>query len=196
MRYEANGRKQTDLVTEAEQGQMRSVTGSLGWIARQCRPGLSYMVSKLQGAVSKAQVKDLKETNQALDMAKEHSGMGLTFRSDAINWSDCVLVTVTDASFAQETIIEPSGREKPQRSQKAYMILLVHPDILKQNTAGCISTDGGALRISVCAGLLSRQKHMACYLERRWGPVHGPSSQTAEAWYRTCANGKQRAQRL
>ena len=55
-----------------------------------------------------------------MDMAKEHSGMGLTFRSDAISWADCVLVTVTDASFAQETIIEPSGREKPQRSQKAY----------------------------------------------------------------------------
>ena len=137
VRYETNGRKQTDYVTEAEQGQMRSVTGSLGWIARQCRPGLSYMVSKLQGAVSKAQVKDLKETNQALDMAKEHSGMGLTFKSDAISWTDCVLVTVTDASFANETIIEPSGREKPQRSQKAYMILFVHPDILKQNTAGC-----------------------------------------------------------
>ena len=95
------------------------------------------MVSKLQGAVSKAQVKDLKEANQALDMAKEHSGMGLTIKSDAISWTDCVLVTVTDASFAQETIIEPSGREKPQRSQKEYMILFVHPDILKQNTAGC-----------------------------------------------------------
>ena len=55
VRYELNGRKLTDFATEAEQGQMPSVTGSLGWIARQCRPGLSYMVSKLQGAVSKLQ---------------------------------------------------------------------------------------------------------------------------------------------
>ena len=72
-----NARKLTDLATEAEQGQMRNVTGSLGWIARQCRPGLSYMVSKLQGAVSEATMKDLKETNQVLDSAKEYSDMGL-----------------------------------------------------------------------------------------------------------------------
>eukprot|EP00973_Karenia_brevis_P012588 1707640-Karenia_brevis.AAC.1 len=30
------------LATEAEIGQMRSLVGSLGWIARQCRPDLSY----------------------------------------------------------------------------------------------------------------------------------------------------------
>ena len=131
VRYELNGRKLTDFATEAEQGQMRSVTGSLGWIARQCRPGLSYMVSKLQGAVSKATMKDLKETNQALDSAKEYSDMGLWFKHDAIDWSTCLLVTVTDASFAQEVIQEPNGLEKPHRSQKAYMILLVDPDILR-----------------------------------------------------------------
>eukprot|EP00973_Karenia_brevis_P042835 5930047-Karenia_brevis.AAC.1 len=42
IRYDFNGRKLTELATESEIGQMRSVVGSLGWIARQCRPDLSY----------------------------------------------------------------------------------------------------------------------------------------------------------
>ena len=137
VKYSQNGRKMTANATEAEIGQMRSVVGSLGWIARQCRPGLSYMVSKLQGAVSKATVQDLKETNSALTMAKDYSDMGITFRSDAVSWTDMIVVTVTDASFAQETDVEPSGRVKPHRSQKAFAVLLVHPDIVTKQTAGC-----------------------------------------------------------
>ena len=41
VKYEMNGRKLTDLATEAEQVQMRSVTGSLGLTARTCRLGMS-----------------------------------------------------------------------------------------------------------------------------------------------------------
>ena len=61
IKYHVGKRKMTDRATEAEIGQMRSVVGSLGWIARQCRPDLSYYVSKGQGAVTKATLKDLKE---------------------------------------------------------------------------------------------------------------------------------------
>ena len=95
------------------------------------------MVSKLQGVVSKAKVKDLKETNQAVGMAKEHSDVGITYKSDAISWDDCVVVSAMDASFCQETVIEPSGNEKPHRSQKAFMVMLVDPDILTKEEAGC-----------------------------------------------------------
>ena len=116
---------------------MRSVVGSLGWIARQCRPDLSYYVSRLQGAVSKAEIKDLKETNIALQQALEYSDKGIVFRSDAISWATAIVVSVTDASFAQETVIEPNGNIKPHRTQKAYMNLLVDPEICKKETAGC-----------------------------------------------------------
>jgi hypothetical protein len=44
---------------------------------------------------------------------------------------------VTDASFAQEVIIEPNGKEKSHRSQKAFMVLLVDPQIVKKDDAGC-----------------------------------------------------------
>ena len=49
---------------------MRSVIGSLGWIARQCRPDLSYHVSRLQGVVSKATLQDLKDEVGSLERKK------------------------------------------------------------------------------------------------------------------------------
>ena len=116
---------------------MRSVVGSLGWIARQCRPDMSYYVSKGQSAVSKAKVKDLKEINVALEQAKEYSDAGMYYDSEAISWDTAIVVTVTDASFAQETVIEPDGTEKPHRTQKAFMNLLVDPEILSKDSGGC-----------------------------------------------------------
>jgi hypothetical protein len=137
VRYHPGGRKPDAPATEAEVGQMRSVVGSLGWIARQCRPDLSYYVSRLQGAVSRATLKDLKETNQALEQALQYSDSGILFRSDAISWADAIVVSVTDASFAQETVNEPDGTVKPHRTQKAFMNLLVNPKITKEDSAGC-----------------------------------------------------------
>ena len=113
------------------------MTGSLGWVARQCRPDLSYAVSHLQGKVCQAEIKDLKNANRAVKQAKDFSTEGLYYCSDAISWDSAVVVTVTDASFAGETVIEPSGIEKPHRTQKAFMILLVDPAILTGHKAGC-----------------------------------------------------------
>jgi hypothetical protein len=95
------------------------------------------MVSRLQGVVSKAKVKDLKETNQALAQAQEYSEEGIVFHSNAFSWDNCIVVSVTDASFAQETVIEHDGKEKPHRTQKAFMNLLVDPAILTNSEAGC-----------------------------------------------------------
>eukprot|EP00973_Karenia_brevis_P072671 10094852-Karenia_brevis.AAC.1 len=69
---------------------MRSVVGSLGWMARQCRPDLSYHVSKAQGTVNKATLKDLKDTNQALGQARDYSEEGILFRSNAISWDTAI----------------------------------------------------------------------------------------------------------
>ena len=137
IKFGTKNRKMTDLAGDNEIAQMRSVIGSLGWIARQCRPDLSYDVSKGQGAVTKATLKDLKETNLAVDRAMEYSEKGIIFRSDAVSWDTAIVVTVSDASFAQETVIEHDGTEKPHRTQKAFMILLVDPDITEKETAGC-----------------------------------------------------------
>ena len=110
LRYDKNKWKAEDNAKEAETAQMRSIIGSLGWIARQCHPEISYGVSKMQGAVSKAKMKDLKETNQILG---EYKSDGLIFRSDAICWSDAIVVTVTVASFAHETVIGMTVTRSP-----------------------------------------------------------------------------------
>ena len=116
---------------------MRSVIGSLGWIARQCRPDMSYSVSRGQSKVSKATVQDLKDTNAALEQAHLYSDAGLYFCSASISWDTAMVVTVTDASFAQETVVEANGVEKPHRTQKAFMVLLVDPKITAEPVAGC-----------------------------------------------------------
>ena len=94
-------------------------------------------MSKHQGVVAKAKVKDLKETNQTLGFAKENAELGLTYHSGAINWDNAVIVTVTDASFAQETEHDADGKEKAHRTQKAFMNLLVDPEIMENDSAGC-----------------------------------------------------------
>jgi len=137
IKFSAEGRLMSDLASQAEVAQMRSVIGSLGWIARQCRPDLSYDVSRGQSVVSKATVKDLKEANQALQQAKEFSERGLIFEAFAVSWLDMMVVTVTDASFANETVYEADGTMKPHRTQKAFMVLLVDPKILTQDEATC-----------------------------------------------------------
>ena len=137
IKFTMNGRTNSSKATESEIGQMRSVVGSLGWIARQSRPDLSYSVSAGQGAVTRATAKDLKDVNDALEQAKEYSESGILFSSKAISWTDAIVVTVTDASFAQETIIEADGNVKPHRTQKPFMNLLVNPEILENEEAGC-----------------------------------------------------------
>ena len=135
VKFSAEGRKQEDPATPAEIGQMRSVVGSLGWVARQCMPISSYAVSRGQGVVTKAKLKDLKDINQALEQAMEYSDRGLLFKANGVSWDNAIAVIVSDASFAGETIVEADGKEKPHRTQKAFMVLLVSPEILNKDEA-------------------------------------------------------------
>ena len=136
IRYQGLGRRVDDNATESETGQLRSVVGSLGWIAWQSRPDLSYSVSAGQSAVCNAKIKDLKDANDAVEQAKAYSKAGTYDVSTALSWDNMCIVTVTDASFAQETVIEPTGVEKPHRTQKAFIVLLVDPRIQDHPEAG------------------------------------------------------------
>jgi len=81
----AYGRKNGQSINKDERTQLKSVAGSLQWIARQCRPELSYRVSRLQSVAAAATVKDLREANKVMEYARSTCDRGLTFRSDAIN---------------------------------------------------------------------------------------------------------------
>ena len=76
VRYDPKGRKQTDLARDHEIAQLRSVVGSLAWVARQCRPQLSYGVNKLQSVCGTATLDDLRFANKLLQEAKESSDDG------------------------------------------------------------------------------------------------------------------------
>ena len=65
----ASHRNPADPVTKGEEKQLRSVVGSLNWIARQARPDILYRVSKLQSSIKGATVSTLKEANKVLELA-------------------------------------------------------------------------------------------------------------------------------
>ena len=103
-------RRMTEKASEAEIGQIRSVVGSLAWIARQCRPDLSYEVSRGQSRVSKAILQDLKDINEAVKTCLEKSNEGIVYKSkkagSKVDWSTALMTSSTDASFCQEVVIE------------------------------------------------------------------------------------------
>ena len=96
-------RKQNDKLTKGELTQLRSVIGSLAWIARQARPDLAYKVSYLHTSVKSATVTTLKECNKTVDLAKNTMNeVKLQFAPSILDWQDCGVLTVTDASFSNE----------------------------------------------------------------------------------------------
>ena len=122
--------KRDSSVNEGEKAQLRSVVGSLAWIARQARPDLSYKVPKLQSKCNHATMKELVYANQAVEKAKEHSNQGITFKSDAIDWKTCVIITVSDASWSNEE--EKTKEFKKHKRQRAKMTILANPDFLEK----------------------------------------------------------------
>ena len=90
----------TRKATADEIHQLRSVTQSLAWIARQTRPDLSYRKSKIQSTFENACVRDLRECNRIVKYATSTSTRGIYF-SPALSWDDAVVVTISDASFCQ-----------------------------------------------------------------------------------------------
>ena len=102
-----HGRKAGMELDESERSQIRSIAGSLAWIARQCRPDLAYHVSYFQSLKTKGKVSDLKALNKVIEFAKSTADQAISFQTGILDWDEeLTLCTITDASFAneQETI--------------------------------------------------------------------------------------------
>ena len=93
------GRKISDKATEAEITSLRSVVGSLAWVARFARPDLCYRVNCLQRSCSTATVADLKEASRVVDLAQADLERSLYYPTGAVDWSDVCVVSFSDASF-------------------------------------------------------------------------------------------------
>jgi hypothetical protein len=131
----ANGRKNTDPVTAAERTQLKSVAGSLAFVARQCRPDMSYSVSKLQSLAGPGTtVKDLKHANDVLDYAIKTASKGLTFKANVLDWNDMIVGAISDASFCSEKETDPiTGKEKKHKSQCGKLIILAPKSLITSN---------------------------------------------------------------
>ena len=117
-----------DKATPGEIAQARSVIGSLAWISRQTRPELCYQCSRLQSVVATAKVKHLTQCNNVLHDAQATSSIGLYFKSGAFSFDESILMSIHDASWAnEEKIIDE--HVFPRRSQYGRITCLGHPDL-------------------------------------------------------------------
>ena len=128
VRYDPEVRKQTDLARDHENVQLRSVVGSLAWVARQCRPQLSYGVEKLQSVCGTATLDDLRFAKKLLQEAEESSEDELFFES-GLTWNKAEMLTNTDASFGNESNF------RRQKRTDDFSLDLIR---LTKNGMGCI----------------------------------------------------------
>ena len=115
----------TRKATADEIHQLRSVTQSLAWIARQTRPDLSYRISKIQSTIENACVRDLRECKRVVENATSTSTRGIYFSPD-FSRDYAVVVTISDASFCQEQeqIDKLTQNFKSFKSQQACITAL------------------------------------------------------------------------
>ena len=72
----AERKRKEEKVTEVHRQQLRSIIGSLAWLARVCRPDLSYAVSKLQSNVRTATYHDVQYANTVISIAHKTKNEG------------------------------------------------------------------------------------------------------------------------
>ncbi|CAE7834664.1 unnamed protein product [Symbiodinium sp. CCMP2592] len=128
-----------DPLTDSDKTQMKSFAGSLAWVCRQCRPDLSYRVSKIQSASSNGTVADIRDANKAVEYAISTYDRGLVFKSGLLDWKTpgaLLSLVITDASHANESeemIINEMTSVEGHRSQGARMVFLTDGALWKGN---------------------------------------------------------------
>ena len=98
----APGRSASEPLGKDDVTRLRSVTGSLAWVARQTRPDLGYRVSRLQSSISGATVAILHDANAVVQLAQQEIENKLIFPGGHLTWGEVGIITVTDASFSNE----------------------------------------------------------------------------------------------
>ena len=111
-------------VSEKLRGQLRSVIGSLAWLARVCRPDLSYAVCKLQSSVHTATIDDVKYANKIVELAKRDPNKGITYPSNVLDFEDAMIIAIQDASHAADFDVSESGARLGHRSQSGRLLCL------------------------------------------------------------------------
>ena len=88
----------TRKATEDDIQQLRSVTQSLAWIARQTRPDLSYCISKIQSTFENADARDLRDCIKFVQCATSTSTRGIYFLQNLLGMMRLLRRSVTPVS--------------------------------------------------------------------------------------------------
>ena len=117
-------------------------------------------MSRGQSTVSRATIQDLKRTNEAVTKCREGSSIGLVFQAGTVDWNNAAIVTIIDASFAQEEETNDDGNTKHHRSQIARLTALVNPTIFNEDVANChVISFASATDKRVCNSTLQAEGH-------------------------------------
>ena len=108
-----------------------TAVGILAWIARCCRPTISYRVSALQSKSKKPLVGDLKTCNTLIRYTLVTADDGI-HSHHGLAWDDMRIGYVGDACFAEEEEYnEFTGELEPHRSQGGRIIILAIPELVE-----------------------------------------------------------------
>ena len=118
----------TKPVTEEIRGQLRSIIGSLAWLARVCRPDLAYAVCRMQSTVHCAVMDDVRYANTIVKFAQRTKDKGLFYPSKCFEFENLMLVAVQDASHAADFDVSSSGNKMGHRSQSGRILFLADKD--------------------------------------------------------------------
>ena len=119
--------------THKEQSQMRSVLGSLNWIARVNRPDLAYDTSRLQSCVQKPCVQDLVDCNSLLRRAMLSKDQRLTYVWRPFKFEELKILSITDASHANDYDLSSTGQRLGFRSQSGRILAFCGPDFIDKS---------------------------------------------------------------
>ena len=133
-----------EIATELERHAMRSVLGTLGYLARQSRPDLSGPVSILQGRINRAHVLDIQEKNRAVRLLKADKDLALPVSTIPVGH-------ICFASYGDAS----GGSTLAEEVQAVYVVLMAEEASLSHNA--------GFLEISPCQACCS---HCLCSPKR------------------------------
>ena len=117
-------KKKEAKITEVHRQQLRSIIGSLAWLARVCRPDLAYAVSKLQSNVHTATFEDIRYANTVIAIAHKTKTAGIHYPLQAFRFEDAVIIGLQDSSFANDGI-NAEGKKLGFRSQSGRLLTIV-----------------------------------------------------------------------
>ena len=145
-------------IGEEKRGQLRSVIGSLAWLARVCRPDLAYAVSKLQSCVHHATFEDIIYANTIINIARKSKHAGIVFPLRAFEFEEAMIVGIQDASFANDYEANVNGDKGGYRSQGGRLMCLAPPSFKETKSGNLLLLDWHSTTIKrVCRSTLQAE---------------------------------------